>query len=262
LGGEPDLPQVAFVLAATENGPMILNRLDYCRVAGGGYAGVGASLLGTGSHEQGDIEELFGLLVAHREAYGDGVVVIDGGANIGTHTLAWAKAMAGWGSVLAFEPQERVFYALAGNIALNNCFNAKATMAALADVLGTTPIVKLDHEKPANFGGLSLRFDLNGAIGQPLGVNEACRLVTIDSLNLTRLDLLKLDIEGTEPAALDGAYATIVRCRPIIFAEIALCGAEEVKKRLSGYRFIPAGMSILAIHESDKVLEKIRIVGG
>src|SRR5260370_16749261 len=39
-------------------------------------------------------------------------------------TIEWAKRMTGWGSVLAIEAQERIYYALAGNIALNNCFNS------------------------------------------------------------------------------------------------------------------------------------------
>jgi FkbM family methyltransferase len=51
-------------------------------------------------------------------------VAIDCGANIGTHTIEWAKKMTGWGAVIGIEAQERIFYALAGNIAINNCFNA------------------------------------------------------------------------------------------------------------------------------------------
>ena len=61
-----------------------------------------------------------------RRFHGDGVVAIDCGANIGVHTVEWAIAMTGWGSVVAIEAQERIYYALAGNIAINNCFNAIA----------------------------------------------------------------------------------------------------------------------------------------
>ena len=48
--------------------------------------------------------------------HGDGVVAVDGGANIGVHTIEWATAMTGWGSVIAIEPQERIYYALAGTL--------------------------------------------------------------------------------------------------------------------------------------------------
>ena len=70
------------------------------------------------------------LLDARRRHFGDGVNVLDIGANIGAFTIKWARHMDGWGRVLAFEAQERIFHALAGNVALNNCFNARPFWAA------------------------------------------------------------------------------------------------------------------------------------
>jgi FkbM family methyltransferase len=64
-------------------------------------------------------------------------VAIDCGANIGVHTTQWARLMTGWGRVVAFEPQERIYYALAGNIAINNCFNVRAIHAAVPSTPGT-----------------------------------------------------------------------------------------------------------------------------
>ena len=78
------------------------------------------------------------ILALRRRHYGEGVLAIDCGANIGVHTIEWAKAMTGWGSVLAIEAQERIYYALAGNIAINNCFNAFAIHAAVSSESGTT----------------------------------------------------------------------------------------------------------------------------
>ena len=80
------------------------------------------------------------LLDLPRRYFGDGVVAIDRAANIGVHTVGWAKRMTGWGSLIAFEAQERVFCALAGNIALNNCFNARAVLSAVAASDGTMKI--------------------------------------------------------------------------------------------------------------------------
>ena len=77
------------------------------------------------------------MLDLRRAHYGDGVVAVDCGANIGVHTVEWAKRMTGWGVVLAFEAQERIYYALAGNIAINNCFNARAIHAAVTSRPGT-----------------------------------------------------------------------------------------------------------------------------
>ena len=49
-----------------------------------------------------------------RPHFGDGVVAVDRGADIGVHTLEWARSMTAWGSVIAIEAQECIFYALAG----------------------------------------------------------------------------------------------------------------------------------------------------
>lgn len=46
---------------------------------------------------------------------------------------------------------------------------------------------------------------------------------TLDALDLPRVDVLKLDIEGSEEAALAGAQRTIARDRPVV-----LCSYEHV----------------------------------
>ena len=65
--------------------------------------------------------------------------------------------MTGWGQVLAFEAQERIYYALAGNIAINNCFNARALHAAVTSEAGRMKIPAPDYLAPASFGSLELR---------------------------------------------------------------------------------------------------------
>ena len=50
---------------------------------------------------------------------GESDVVLDVGANIGSHTCAFAKAVGANGTVFALEPQRLAFQLLCGNIALN-----------------------------------------------------------------------------------------------------------------------------------------------
>ena len=90
-----------------------------------GY-GVGHQILETAAFDPMEVKMVLDLLAMRRRHYGDGVLAIDCGANIGVHTIEWANRMHGWGRVIAIEAQERLFYALAGNIAINNCFNARA----------------------------------------------------------------------------------------------------------------------------------------
>ena len=123
--------KLAFVLAATNHGSMIVNRFDQRMLDTDRGYGVGYQLLETGSCDSLEVELATQLLELRRRYHGDGVLALDCGANIGVHTVEWATAMSGWGSVMAVEPQERLYYALAGNIALNNCFNAVAMHAAV-----------------------------------------------------------------------------------------------------------------------------------
>lgn len=148
---------LAFVLAATEHGTMIVNRFDRRMSTPTEGIGVGFQLLERAAYDPSDVQMLLQLLDLRRHHYGEGAVAIDCGANIGVHTVEWAKHMTGWGVVLAFEAQERIYYALAGNITINNCFNARAIHAAVASQSGTMKMPTPNYLAAASFGSLELR---------------------------------------------------------------------------------------------------------
>jgi FkbM family methyltransferase len=265
--GEPKLRRVAFVLAASEHGPMIVNRLDFHEGAPGQGFGVGFEVLETGAHAGREVEEVKQVLAVRRAHHGDGVVAVDCGANIGCHTVSWARYMTGWGSVIAIEAQERIFYALAGNISLNNCWNARAIHAAVGAVVGRIGIPVPDYQQPASFGSLELRQRARTEfIGQTVDYapeNLAdTRALSIDSLDLPRRDLLKIDVEGMEADVLEGAAATLARTRPIILAEYIKSGwdslAETVQRH--GYQTYRLPLNLVAIHPDDPAAAAIKFV--
>jgi FkbM family methyltransferase len=254
----------AFVLSATDHGSMLVNRYDYRLVGEGGY-GVGYQLLEKSAFDADEVDFVLQLLERRRGYFGDGLVAIDCGANLGVHTVEWARFMHGWGEVLAFEAQERIFYALAGNITLNNCFNARAVWAAVGASNGSLRIPVPDYLVPSSFGSLELR-EKSGTefIGQPIDYSDAAtrsvQMVAIDSLALTRLDFIKLDIEGMEIEALQGARASIARCKPMLLIEQIKSDEQELVRFVTelGYLVFPLGINLLAVHASDPIVSELR----
>lgn len=139
-----------------------------------------------------------------------GAVVVDVGANIGTHTLFFSEKVADEGFVVALEPQRLSFQMLCGNIALNGRTNVKAIQAAASNKPGTTLVPVLRPTEKANYGALK-------AEGHDHG--EKVDLITIDSLGLSRCDVIKVDVEGMEKKVLEGAEKTINLFRPVLFVE-------------------------------------------
>ncbi len=112
--------KLAFILAASDHGTMIVSRFDYHMVSQTTDFGVGLQILESGAFDSAEVYLAVSVLDFRRRYFNDGVFAIDCGAHIGVHPIEWAKHMTGWGSVLAIEAQERIYYALAGNIAINN----------------------------------------------------------------------------------------------------------------------------------------------
>jgi FkbM family methyltransferase len=255
---------IAFVLAQSRCGSLIVNRFDYNHAFNGHRYGVGSQILDTGSYDADEVETLQSLLMLLRKYRGDGVVALDCGANIGVHTINWAALMKGWGSVIAIEAQERIFYALAGNITLHNAFNARAVWAAVGREDGLIEIPEPDYRRPGSFGSFELKERLgNENIGQPIDYSSPksrVRTMTIDGSALDRVDLIKLDVEGMELEALSGAMTTIKTYRPVLFIETIKIDKKKFEQVLGevGYRFYAHGMNVLCVHADDPIVGHVR----
>jgi FkbM family methyltransferase len=139
-----------------------------------------------------------------------GMTVIEAGANIGSHSVALARRCAP-GTLYVFEPQQRLFQILCANLALNDIGNATALPEACGAEAGWASLPPVDYGGPGNFGGVSLEAEAGPA--------RRVRVTTIDSLELEACGLIKVDVEGWEAEVLQGAAATIARCRPILYVE-------------------------------------------
>ncbi len=139
-----------------------------------------------------------------------GNIVVDVGANIGTHTVFFAQNTAPNGRVYAFEPQNINFAFLCANIALNALYNAFPIKAAAGDQPGKLKVPILDPKVPNNFGGLNVEGHQSG---------DTVPVMMVDELDLPSLILLKVDVEGMEEKVLRGAQKTILKHRPFLFIE-------------------------------------------
>lgn len=128
---------------------------------------------------------------------------LDGGAHAGV----WSRAMSAlFERVIAVEPSPDTFECLTHNTA------AMANVERLHAGLGAAPgqihmALAPEQEARKNTGG---RYAVPGG---------DIPVVTIDSLELVDLDFLKLDVEGSEFYALQGAADTLKRCKPIVLFE-------------------------------------------
>ena len=155
-----------------------------------------------------------------------GGTVIDIGAYIGTHSMAFARAVGPSGRVLAFEAQPNTFQLLARNLDVNALRWVEAVNAVVSDSPGRLEIPAIDIDHDGRFGSASLRHlvapdegpSADGT-GQRAGVASSVQSVAIDTFELERCDLIKLDIEGMEYIALRGCERTIARLSPTIYAE-------------------------------------------
>lgn len=170
----------------------------------------GDTIIGQALLLYGEFAEAENQLMAHFLRPGDWA--LDIGANIGTVTLPMAKRVGSQGRVVALDPQRLIFQTLCANIAINGMTNVIALPLAVASAGGSLAIPALDPLSANNFGAV--------AIGENTAVpTEKAMAITVDSLDLPACRLIKIDVEGMEPAVLQGAAATIARHRPVIYFE-------------------------------------------
>jgi FkbM family methyltransferase len=178
---------------------------------------IGRSIITYGEFSHDEIGIFLELLAS-------GSVVIEAGSNIGVHTLFLAQHVGPNGAVYAFEPQRIVFQTLCGNLALNSVPNVFAFQSALGSKPSTLRLPPINYRSVENFGGIRLSSE---------GAGESVPVTTIDSLNLSRCDLIKADVEGMEEDVLRGAEQTIQRFRPALYVE-----SDQESKRYGLLRYI------------------------
>lgn len=153
-------------------------------------------------------------------------VVLDVGSNYGQMAMAFAE-LAPEGTIHAFEVNPVIFECIKMTFKENGFTNIISHTDAVWKTDGETlffptkeyqPIINT----PASWGVVSKEVEERGRMirdsdpaRQPLEV----KTITIDSLNLERVDVMKFDIQGSDLYGMMGAMKTIERCKPYIIFE-------------------------------------------
>lgn len=142
--------------------------------------------------------------------------VLDLGANIGFHSLALAAAVGPGGRVIAVEPQHYCFQLLCANVTLNQLAQVHALRAAVGEVPGACAVPRIAPTQRHNAGATTV----STGTAAPSQAQDIVPMITVDSLGLSRCDLIKIDTEGFEDRVVLGAQATLEAHRPVLYIEV------------------------------------------
>jgi FkbM family methyltransferase len=169
------------------------------------------------SGESYDFEEL--IFLHYRPGAGD--VVVDVGAGHGGETFALANMVGPAGSVLSIEAAPDTFRRLEQLCRLNHWKQVEAIHAAVSDKPGVVTISDGPEWIAAN-------------VFEP-GVTEV-RAVTLDDLclerGITRIDWLKMNIEGAEKEAIIGTEAIAPMIRNMTISCHDFLGTEWARSKI------------------------------
>ena len=165
-----------------------------------------------------------------------GYVVLDVGANIGAHTLPFARLVGPQGRVIAFEPTRYAFTKLARNVALNPNLSPAIQLEqiALTDNPHSELTSHLYSRWPLRSDDSSHHTVHLGVLADTAGGHSQTLDDYIQQHDLIRVDFLKIDVDGHECRILRGATRLLATQRPLILIELAPHVLDEAGESLAG----------------------------
>jgi FkbM family methyltransferase len=178
------------------------------------------------------------------------MTVLDVGANIGVYTKIASEIIGRKGRVFSFEPEPKNFEALKRAVSNNILNNVVVSPKALSNEVGHVRLYKDE----VNIGNHSLSKDnlLKGADYVEV------QSTTVDKYFVGKggVDLIKMDIQGSEAKVIEGAKSILNKYKPDIMMEfwpqgLRHCGSDPVGllKQLQSY-----GYSLRLIDKTHKKL--------
>ena len=192
-----------------------------------------------------------------RQLVKPGMTILDIGANIGYYSVIAARLAGPSGRVLAFEPELVNFDLLKKNITENNFTTAEGFAIAVADHTGTMTL----HLSSNNKGNHSLVSTEAESAQFTSSIEVPVERVdnVLARKNITRVDIIKIDVEGAEPLAFAGMTETLTQ------PDMAICmefypdvlyrsgsSPQELLKLI-----LKKGFTIYEMDENSRTLEPV-----
>lgn len=148
-------------------------------------------------------------------------VFLDVGAHIGYFSIKAAPQVGPNGRVVAFEPNPETLKLLRDNVAVNQAHNIVVEPFACTDreqtlTLYAAPIINTGASSISQMNASVSAVDLP----RPYTVRGRPIDDVVRELNLSRVDAIKIDVEGAEVSVLRGALKTLNRFHPKVVVEV------------------------------------------
>lgn len=193
----------------------------------------------------GDLEPI--ITFAAQRLLKPGDTVLDIGANMGWFSMTAAPIVGLSGSVHAFEPQPQLVPLIAASVTMNQFSQVHLHDYALSDSDGTAIL----HVLKGNSGAGRLKAE-TGKLWEPVTVKLRHAGQALDSLCLSSVRMLKIDVEGHEATVFESARETLTKTPPevVIFESNPSIDSAELFDRPAVKFLVEMGYRIFNLDHS------------
>lgn len=167
-------------------------------------------------------------------------VILDIGANVGTHAIAFSKAFQ---TIHAFEPNPLALEQLERNVALNGATNIQIHPVGLSETAATLDFFLTEK---SNYGlGTFSQHDQYDVPLQKVGefsVEVGDEL--LERIGCKKVDAVKVDVQGFEPEVLRGLRQMLTRDKPFLWFEVSTGTSAKLDDLKQLAKVVPYAFSL------------------